>query len=100
VLGGESDLDLLKAAAAAGATLKNSETCEGNYFIGLVKSAAAQTTDAGEAYQRAVGTRARDLAAYRGATFALKKMNPATASTAKGEVIPSSGTSPAKNGVK
>jgi lipoprotein NlpI len=97
VLGGESDADLLKAAATGTGTPKNknSETCEANYFIGLMKSAAGRPTEATDSYQHAVATKARDLAAYRGAAFAIKKLNPATASTPVGAVVPSSATVPA-----
>jgi tetratricopeptide (TPR) repeat protein len=100
VLGGETDPELLKAAAEATGTLKSSEICEANYFIGLMKSAAGKPTEATDAYQHAVATKARDLAAYRAAAFEIKKLNPATATTPVGAVVPSSATVPATPAAK
>jgi len=92
VLGAESEADLLAAAAAANEPVKNDETCEANFFIGLTKAAAGKAAEATEAYQRALATKSRHLAAFRGSQFALKKLNPSGINTTAGVSIPSSGT--------
>jgi tetratricopeptide (TPR) repeat protein len=76
LLGAESEGQLLAAAQAAKDPLKNDETCEACYFIGLTRGAAGKTTEASDMFQRAVATKARQLSAYRGAQLALKKLNP------------------------
>jgi tetratricopeptide (TPR) repeat protein len=75
LLGAETEANLLAATNDPKDPLKNDELCEGEYFIGVTKQAAGNTAEAQEAYRRAVATKSRQLSAFRGAQYALKKAN-------------------------
>ena len=73
LLDGESEPELLAATADAKDPLKNDKLCEAEYFIAVTKAAAGKQAEAHEAFQRAVATKSRQLSAFRGAQYALKK---------------------------
>jgi tetratricopeptide (TPR) repeat protein len=74
LLGSETEANLLAAAGdAKEQPLKNDETCEADYFIALNKAAAGKAAEAREIYEKAVATKSRQLSAFRGAQYALKK---------------------------
>jgi tetratricopeptide (TPR) repeat protein len=75
LLGAETEANLLAATNDPKDPLKNDELCEGEYFIGVTKAAAGKPTEAQDAFQRAVATKSRQLSAFRGAQYALKKAN-------------------------
>jgi lipoprotein NlpI len=79
LLDAETESDLLAATADTKDPLKNDKACEAEYFIAVTKAAAGKAAEAHEAYQRAVATKSRQLSAFRGAQFALKKGNAAAA---------------------
>jgi lipoprotein NlpI len=99
LLGSETDANLLAAAADPKDPLKNDQTCEGEYFIALSKAAAGKPAEAQEAYQRAVATKSRQLSAYRGAQYALKKAS-GGAGTPASVSIPTSGSATVPNAGK
>lgn len=86
LLGSETESNLLAAASDTKDPLKNDETCEAEYFIAVNKTAAGKPAEARQAYEKAVATKSRQLSAFRGAQYALKK----AAGAANGSVaIPS-----------
>ena len=87
---------MLAATADPKDPLKNDKTCEAEYFIAVTKAAAGKPAEAQEAYQRAIATKSRQLSAFRGAQFALKKTNAAAGSPAS-VAIPTTGGKPAAN---
>jgi tetratricopeptide (TPR) repeat protein len=96
LLGGENETQLLAAAGDAKEPLKNDETCEADYFIAVTKAGEGKPAEAQEAFQRAVATKSRQLSAFRGAQFALKKAN-ASAGSPASVAIPSTGTNSSPN---
>jgi lipoprotein NlpI len=96
LLDAETEADLLAATADPKDPLKNDKMCEAEYFIAVTKEAAGKPAEAQEAYQRAVATKSRQLSAFRGAQFALKKAN-TTAGPSAGVAIPTTGGKPPSN---
>jgi lipoprotein NlpI len=103
LLGAETEANLLAAANDPKDPLKNDETCEAEYFIGVTKEAEGKQAEAHDAFQKAVATKSKQLSAFRGAQYALKKSNPAasgagsvsvpiSAKPAANRVTPASGT--------
>jgi lipoprotein NlpI len=104
LLGAESEADLLADANAAKDPLRNDQICEANYFIGQSRVIAGKPSAAVEAYQKAVATNARRLSAFRGAQFALRKLDPHAVKAAESAaVVPTSkvpATAASKSGAK
>jgi tetratricopeptide (TPR) repeat protein len=98
LLGAETETELLAAAGDPKDPLKNDETCEADYFIAVTKAAAGKPAEALEAYQRAVATKSRQLSAFRGAQFALKKAN-VSAGSPGSVAIPTTSSKPATTAV-
>ena len=96
LLDAESEADLLAATADPKDPLKNDKMCEAEYFIAVTKEAGGKPAEAQEAYQRAVATKSRQLSAFRGAQFALKRANTAAGPSA-GVAIPTTGGKAASN---
>jgi tetratricopeptide (TPR) repeat protein len=95
LLGSETEANLLAAAGEAKGPLKNDETCEAEYFIGVTKAGAGKTAEAHEAFEKAVASKARQLSAFRGAQYALKK---AAGGSGASVAIPTTGSGSASSG--
>jgi tetratricopeptide (TPR) repeat protein len=89
LLGGETEANLLAATNESKDPLKNDQTCEAEYFIAVSKAAAGKPGEAKEAYEKAVASKARQLSAFRGAQYALKK---AAGSSGGSVAIPTTGS--------
>jgi lipoprotein NlpI len=89
LLGGETEANLLAATNESKDPLKNDQTCEAEYFIAVTKAAAGKPAEAKEAYEKAVASKARQLSAFRGAQYALKK---AAGSSGGSVAIPTTGS--------
>lgn len=70
-----SENELIDAARSSIQTTQDAQLCEAHFFIGWRKTAAGMTDAAATHYQQAMKTNAKQLSAYRGAQFALKKFD-------------------------
>jgi lipoprotein NlpI len=100
LLGAETEINLLAAANDPKDPLKNDELCEGEYFVGVTKAAAGNAAEAQEAFRRAVATKSRQLSAFRGAQYALKKANAGSGTPASVAVPAATGAKPEPNAAK
>jgi len=70
-----SEKELIDAARSSNQTTQNAQLCEAHFFIGWRKTSAGMTGAAATHYQQALKTNAKQLSAYRGAQYALKKFD-------------------------
>jgi len=65
---------LLAAVTTKDAGIRKAQLCEAHFFIGLRLRAEGKQQQAAGHFQKALDTKMRQLSAYRGAQFALKKI--------------------------
>lgn len=73
LLGAVSEADLLKSIDPKDPTRAKAQTCEAHYFIGEKALLAGDTATATQNFQQTLNTNMKNLSAYRGAQYALKK---------------------------
>lgn len=69
--------ELLTWADQKNPKLKQEQTCEAYYFLGLKLASEGKREESEEAYEKAIATNARHLSSFRGAQFALSKFSDA-----------------------
>ncbi|QDT83526.1 tetratricopeptide repeat protein [Gimesia chilikensis] len=73
LMGGVTEADLLKSIDQKDPQRAKAQTCEAHYFIGQKALLAGDTATATQNFQQSLNTGMRNLSAYRGAQYALKK---------------------------
>lgn len=73
LMGAISEADLLKSIDMKNQERAKAQTCEAHYFIGQKALLAGNNSTATQNFQQALNTKMRNLSAYRGAQYALKK---------------------------
>ncbi len=82
VSGGTSEADLLASVDSKDERMKNDQTCEAEFFIGLRAAKEGKDQEAAAHFQKAINTGSKHLSGYRGAKMALKKSGGATPAAA------------------
>lgn len=73
-LSGQIDGDTLIKSVNMQPSVKTAQLCEAHFFIAEMQTMTGETDAAAEHFKLAIDTGAKQLAAYRGASFALKKV--------------------------
>jgi tetratricopeptide (TPR) repeat protein len=73
--GSQNAEGLLKAAESPDAAIKDARGCEAHFFIAERASQAGRVEEAKTHYEKSLASKSRHLSAYRGAQFAVKKLN-------------------------
>lgn len=73
LMGAISETELLKSIDPKDPERAKAQTCEAYYFIGQKALMSGNSTAATQNFQQALNTNMKNLSAYRGAQFALKK---------------------------
>jgi lipoprotein NlpI len=73
-LSGQIDGDTLIKSVNTQPSVKTAQLCEAHFFIAEMQEMTGETDAAAEHFKMAIDTGAKQLAAYRGASFALKKV--------------------------
>lgn len=73
LLGAISEADLIKSIDPKDQERAKAQTCEARFFIGQKALIASDTATATQNFQQALDTNMKNLSAYRGALYALKK---------------------------
>lgn len=73
LMGATSEADLLKSIDPKDQKRAQAQTCEAHYFIGEKALIAGDSATATQNFQQTLNTNMKNLSAYRGAQYALKK---------------------------